>query len=217
MRLEPESIPFPFSRLYLLAVARSKFFRTLYATVAEEVSAQLREGVVLDAACGPGDLAIKLAGLRPGLKIWGVDLSRDMVRLAARQAAASPHGARLRFERADVARLPFAEAAFDAAVSTVSLHHWRRPGQALAELHRVLKPYGFVLLCDFDRDMPAAAISAAVHRYGSKMYFLYATRLIEPFYSAASLGRLLEASPFPRWRVEPRGVLLWARLEKEPQ
>ena len=93
MRFEPESIPFPFSRLYLLAVARSAFFRDVYAQVARECSAELRSGAVLDVGCGPGDLALRLAELRPGLQVVGIDISADMVRLASRQAAASPHAA----------------------------------------------------------------------------------------------------------------------------
>jgi ubiquinone/menaquinone biosynthesis C-methylase UbiE len=215
MRFEPESIPFPFSRLYLLAVARSAFFRDVYVQVARECSAELRSGAVLDVGCGPGDLALRLAELRPGLKVVGIDISADMVRLAARQAAASPHAARLRFERADAANLSgFPDASFEAAVSSISLHHWRRPERVLEELWRVLKPGGFALLADFDRDMPHQAIAASAHRYGPKMYLLHAAKRFEPFYGAAALGRLLKVGPFRPWRIERRGVLLWARAVK---
>lgn len=215
MRLEPESIPFPFSRLYLLAVARSAFFRDLYATLAKEVSAELTSGKVLDAGCGPGDLALRLAELRPGLRVVGIDVSSDMVRLAARRASGSPQAARLRFERADVADLSaFPDASFEAVVSSIALHHWRRPERALEELWRVLRPGGFVLLVDFDRDMPNVAVAAAARRCGLQVYLLHAAKRIEPFWRAADLGRLLGGSPFQQWRVERRGVLLWARLRK---
>ncbi len=214
MRLEPESIPFPFSRLYLRAVARHAFFRDIYASVAGSVAAELREGAVLDLGCGPGRLALRLAELRPGLQVWGIDISRDMVRLASREAAATPQAPRLHFRQADAARLPFESATFDACVSTIALHHWRRPAEALGEAYRVLRPGGFCLICDFDREMSAAAIRGAAGRYGLKMYFLHAARHLEPFWSAGALGRLLEASAFERWRLERRGVLLWARLKK---
>jgi SAM-dependent methyltransferase len=47
---------------------------------------------------------------------------------------------------ADLARLPFADAVFDAAVNIVTLEHVREPGTVLQELARVLKPGGVLLL-----------------------------------------------------------------------
>jgi len=214
MRLEPESIPFPFSRLYLRAVTRTRFFRDVYASLAQEAAAQLTSGAVLDAGCGPGDLALRLAELRPGLTVWGIDISADMIRLATRRALSTPQAPRLRFERADVAALPLPDASLEAAVSSIAFHHWRRPGVALAELWRVLKPGGFATIVDLDRDMDRAAIRSAVRRWGRKMYFLHVAKRIEPFYSRGRLEPLLAASPFEHWRVERRGVLLWMRLEK---
>jgi 2-polyprenyl-3-methyl-5-hydroxy-6-metoxy-1,4-benzoquinol methylase len=225
MPFEPEAIPFPFSRLYRLFVARSPFFQDVYAEAAARVVARLASGSVLDIGCGPGSLALRLAESAPGLKVCGIDIARDMVRLAARQAKASPHAARLCFERADAADLPFEGASFEAVVSTIAFHHWRHPRRSLVQVHRVLKPGGFALLCDFNRDMTSEDISAAARRHGLLMHGLRLARRVEPFYSPARLAELLRGSPFARcpgappslgcWSLEASGVLLWARLEKD--
>jgi SAM-dependent methyltransferase len=47
---------------------------------------------------------------------------------------------------ADLSALPFPDATFDAALNVVTLEHLRQPGRALAELGRVLKPGGRLLL-----------------------------------------------------------------------
>ncbi|MFH0810814.1 MAG: class I SAM-dependent methyltransferase [Pseudomonadota bacterium] len=214
MRLGPGCIPFPFSRLYVMAVARQSLFRGLYLEVAREVSAELPQGRVLDAGCGPGDLAMRLAGLAPSLQVWGVDISKDMIRLARKRAAATAAADRLHFERADVACLPFAAASFDACVSTIALHHWRRPWLALSALYQVLRPGGFALIRDIDRNASGAAIRAAARRHGAAVRLIHLARLIESFPSQESLRRLLAESPFPTFSVERCGVFLRARLEK---
>jgi len=93
---------------------------------------------ILDAGCGTGGTQRTLAALAPSV---GVDLHPRALALA-RQRSAGP------LVRADIARLPFASASFDAVVSVDVLYH-RRVGddaRALAELARVCRPGGAVVL-----------------------------------------------------------------------
>jgi len=95
---------------------------------------------VLDAGCGPaGHLAAFLAAR--GLSLLGVDVSPACVALARR---AQPG---LRFEVADLARLPFADGAFDGVVASYSLIYTPRAllPAAVAGLARVLRPGGLLL------------------------------------------------------------------------
>jgi ubiquinone/menaquinone biosynthesis C-methylase UbiE len=101
---------------------------------------------VLDVGCGSGGLLRMLEQLGGRASFAGVDLGAD--RLASARAQA-PHHA---FARADGARLPFSDAAFDLVCqSTVlsSILDAGARGLVAAEMARVLRPGGFVLWYDF--------------------------------------------------------------------
>ena len=122
------------SRVYDLVARR--LLRGVYRRLAADVAESTPDGAtVLDIGTGPGVLLAELARRRPDLTLIGVDLSADMVSAAARNLA--PFGARASVEQADVAELPFADGSVDVVVSSLSLHHWDRPREAIGELRRV--------------------------------------------------------------------------------
>ncbi len=95
---------------------------------------------VLDAGCGTGADAAALA------RVWaaavvGVDASRSALELA-RERTAVP------VVQADVARLPFPAACFAGARSDRAVHHLTRPDVAVAELARVTRPGGRVVISE---------------------------------------------------------------------
>ena len=98
----------------------------------------LRPGIrVLDLGCGPGSITLGLAeAVAPG-EVVGVDFQPSQV--AQAQALGAARGLmNVRFEVADVYRLPFPDGSFDAAFAHVVLMHLREPVRALAEMRRVL-------------------------------------------------------------------------------
>lgn len=99
----------------------------------------------LDVGCGPGHTALALA---PRVaSVLGIDLSEAMLE-QARTLAAARGLANVEFRRADVERLPFEDARFDVVASRQSAHHYADVRAALAELARVLRPDGRLLLLD---------------------------------------------------------------------
>jgi arsenite methyltransferase len=107
---------------------------------------------VLDVGVGPGLLAAEMAAeVGPGGRVCGVDVSEPMLALA-RGRATAPGAAPVELRRADATRLPYPAASFDAAVSTQVLEYVADVPGALAELHRVLRPGGRVLVLDTDWD-----------------------------------------------------------------
>ena len=123
--------------------------RLYQRVIADLATLQLVEGKVLDAGTGPGTLARELARSLPGLQVYGIDLSEDMIGLARAHARREQLEERVHFESGDVARLPYPDQSFDAVVSTLSMHHWFELGQPLRELYRVLRPGGRVWIYDF--------------------------------------------------------------------
>lgn len=104
---------------------------------------------VLDAGCGPGPVAMTLAPHVRG--VTAVDFSQSMLDVAAASAAARGL-ANIAFEHGDIAAMPFAPASFDRIVSRYSAHHWLQPARILQEFRRLVKPDGFILLCDVMAD-----------------------------------------------------------------
>jgi SAM-dependent methyltransferase len=99
----------------------------------------------LDAACGPGLVARGLAA-RVG-RVDGVDMTPAMVELARREAERERVGNAV-FAVGDATALAFADGTFAGAVTRFSLHHVPRPGRVVAELARVVRPGGAVVVAD---------------------------------------------------------------------
>lgn len=94
---------------------------------------------VLDVGCGAG-ANLELLGERfPGAALHGVDVEREPLRACVADR-------RLSVSLADAARLPFASASFDLVAALDALEHFADDAAALAELHRVCRPGGALLV-----------------------------------------------------------------------
>ena len=142
--------PIHWARIYDLSVGllgpRGRRLRSMFAD-----DLQLRDGDrVLDVGCGSGRLAILFAArVAPSGSVDGIDAAAEMIKLAT--ARARRHGLPAHFQAAFAQRLPFADTSFDAVACTLALHHVAEDDQqtAVAEMHRVLKPGGRLLLAEF--------------------------------------------------------------------
>lgn len=105
---------------------------------------------LVDIGCGTGLFVADLAQtVGPAGHVLGIDLSPSMLALARRRCADWPWVA---CEQGDALAIPGADAEFDAAVSVQVLEYVADIDQALAEIHRVLRPGGRALLVDSDHD-----------------------------------------------------------------
>jgi ubiquinone/menaquinone biosynthesis C-methylase UbiE len=78
--------------------------------------------------------------------VAGVDPSDTMLRQASRRNRRAIAAGRVRLERGEAAKLPFAGASFDKALAANCVQFWRDLPGALAELRRVLAPGGTLLI-----------------------------------------------------------------------
>jgi SAM-dependent methyltransferase len=95
----------------------------------------------------------------------GVDMSRDMLALARARLAERGLADRAAVRQADMYRLPFADASFDAVAMQMVLHYAEEPAAALAEAARVLRPGGTLLVADLAAHDDAALMQRQAHRW----------------------------------------------------
>jgi ubiquinone/menaquinone biosynthesis C-methylase UbiE len=116
----------------------------------KELTRYSPQGTLLDIGCGPGYLAAEIIRKYPELQVIGLDISRDMLDLAANNL----HSNKVRLVLGDAAALPIGESSIDFVVSSLSLHHWDNPAASFREIYRVLRPGGRYLIMDMRRDAP---------------------------------------------------------------
>lgn len=127
------------SRLAALGDSRVAALRERIAALAPLAG----DEIALDAGTGTGALAFALAPLVR--EVIAVDLVEEMLAQARARAAEHPN---VRFVVGDVLDLPLADGSVDLAASARTLHHLERPEIAIAELARVTRPGGRVLVVD---------------------------------------------------------------------
>jgi ubiquinone/menaquinone biosynthesis C-methylase UbiE len=172
-------------------------FRDVFPPLVEDLLPSMqgvRRG--LDVGCGPGQFTILLAERVPQVEMWGIDLAPTMIELARGHAARSSAAARLHFEVADVARLPFPDDHFDAVMSSGSIKHWPDQRKALGEIHRVLAPGGVAFIGEMNRLAPPAAIAAQRGRLRHWLFRLIYPRVFTKALSPEEARTLFAASPF---------------------
>lgn len=103
----------------------------------------------LESACGTGLVSRALAGKVDS--VAGVDLTSAMLE-QAKSGAAEDGIENASFSVGDATALEFADGSFDGAVTRLSLHHIPVPGRAIAELARVVRPGGSVIVGDLVAD-----------------------------------------------------------------
>jgi len=140
------------------------------------------QGVLLDASCGSGLFSRRFASSGAYGSVVALDFSASMLRQVdsfakkelGRDYAAPPElgGRALSLVRADIGRLPFPSDALDGVHASAAIHCWPAPANAVAEIARVLKPGGVLVMSTFTPRSPMAAAGSgsgnAPYRFWSR-------------------------------------------------
>ncbi len=175
---------------------------------AAEIVAGWNPSTLLDLATGSGDLALTIARRLPAVEITGADFCAEMLDAARSKGLTNT-------VVADALQLPFAAANFDAVTVGFGLRNMADWGAALAEMARVLRPGGRLLVLDFS--LPRGRLRPIYRGYlhhvlpwvaglvtGEKKAYDYLGESIERFPSGAEMCALIERSGFREATAEPR-------------
>lgn len=130
---------------HVLSVNIDKRWRRLVRENLSDVLAN-ENAVVLDVACGTGDLSIELAS-NAKAKVIGTDFCRPMLTLANEKTARI--SLPVPYLEADAMQLSFADESFDAVTIAFGLRNLSNFRDGLAELRRILKPGGRLVVLEF--------------------------------------------------------------------
>lgn len=100
---------------------------------------------MLDVGCGAGQIAIPAA--KAGVKVTGIDIASNLIEQA--RARAAQEGVDARFEEGDAEMLPCADAEFDLVVSLIGAMFAPQPDRVVAELMRVCRPGGRIVMANW--------------------------------------------------------------------
>lgn len=143
---------------YEVGVRQSLAYESSQTTLGRFIT-EIKGGRVLDIGCGPGNLLVPLA--RRGNQVWGFDLSRHTLHLAAEYLRQSGLAQKVQLVQGSALILPFASGQFDRVFAVGILHHTPDAHAGFSELCRVLKAEGCAYL--------------ALYHKGSYYHVLYQT------------------------------------------
>ncbi len=130
---------------HVLSVNIDKRWRRLVRASLQEIL-DLNEAVVLDVACGTGDLSLELKE-HAKAKIIGTDFCRPMLTIAFEKAADKEMA--IPFVEADAMRLAWPDETFDAVTIAFGLRNLSNFSDGLKELRRILKTGGKLVVLEF--------------------------------------------------------------------
>lgn len=155
--------------------------------------------VVLDVACGTGDLAFELARrVAPGGEVTGIDFTEPMLKLARQKAQGQ--ALPVKFAWGDALDLRFADDTFDAVTCAFGLRNMEDRQQALDQMARVTKPGGRVVILELTPPSNGVArvyMDDVVPRLGQMIArardaYTYLPASAKAFPKPAALGHMLQ-------------------------
>ena len=189
---------------------------------AKAVAARLNSGAsVLEVAPGPGFFAIELANLGD-FRITGLDISRTLVEIAARNARNA--GAKIDFRLGNASSMQFPDGSFDFVYCSAAFKNFSEPVKAMNEFHRVLRPGREALIADLCKDASVEEIDAYVKQSGRNRIDAWMTKwtfrhvLLKRAYTRNDFVQMAKDSSFGACQIEPStiGLEVWFMKAAQP-
>jgi ubiquinone/menaquinone biosynthesis C-methylase UbiE len=123
-------------------------------------------GRVLDVGTGTARIPVLICQRDPSVRVVGIDLSREMLAIAAKNVDAAGFTAQISVELQDAKHLDATDGAYDAVISNTILHHVPEPEAVLSEMWRVVARGGALFVRDLARPASREEVDALVRLHG---------------------------------------------------
>ncbi|MEM2690445.1 MAG: class I SAM-dependent methyltransferase [Nitrososphaerota archaeon] len=219
-----EEIPWPFSRLYDRYVNR--IFVNWFKRIADEIKDRQILGTIVDIGTGPGRLPIEIAKQVADVKVFGIDISEDMIRIAKRNAEKEGVSGKVEFKVGSAYNTGFEDNSVDLVLSTGLIHHLKWPRKALDEVYRILKRGGEAWIYDGRKDAARTELKKTIQSLGMEKILplpLWIIERIWPYihigyktetYTSGKIGKAIKGSMFKDYEVEIEGAYVKIMLKK---
>jgi ubiquinone/menaquinone biosynthesis C-methylase UbiE len=220
----PEKIPWPFTRFY--DRYPNRIFVKWFKRIAASIKDRAISGNILDIGTGPGRLPIEIAKQVKNVKVFGIDLSENMVKIANRNADREGVGDRVEFKARSAYDTGFENNSIDLVVSTGTIHHLSRPLVAFNEIYRILKRGGEAWLFDGRKDVTRAEFEETVRSLGIEEDIPVPLQIMERIwprihvgyktevYSSGKIGKAIKESLFEKYAITAEGAFIRIELRK---
>jgi len=220
----PEKIPWPFTRFY--DRYPNRIFAKWFRRIAVDIRNRAVSGTIIDVGTGPGRLPIEIAKQVENAKVFGIDLSQDMIKIAKRNADREGVGDRVEFRVGSAYNTGFENNSIDLVVSTGTMHHLSKPLVAFNEIYRILKRGGEAWLFDGRKDVTRAEFEETVRRLGIEEDIPLPLSIMgriwprihvgfktEVYYSG-KIGKAIRESLFEKYNITTEGAFIRIELRK---
>jgi ubiquinone/menaquinone biosynthesis C-methylase UbiE len=217
-------IPWPFTRFY--DRYPNRIFVKWFQRIAADVKNRGILGKILDIGTGPGRLPIEIAKQVKNAKVFGIDISDDMIKIARKNAGREGLEGRVEFKVKSANDTGFENNSIDLVVSTGMLHHLSQPIKAFNEIYRILRPGGEAWLFDGRRDATRAEFEGTVRDLGIEEDIPLPLAVIERLwprihvgyktevYKSGKIDKAIKESPFSRANTKAEGAFIRIELKK---
>jgi len=167
-------------------------FTNLNRRIARLISLQ-KGSSLLDVGCGWGLLLQTLSQKDKSLKLFGIDISPEMVKVAKRNFQNSKQ---VEIKEGSADKLPYKSNSFDNVTCILSFHHHPDSQQSLREMYRVLKPKGRLYLFDPFTDGPIRKfiLLVAALFFGEKNISVYSKTQMRSFLKKTGFKKITQYS-----------------------
>lgn len=143
-----DTLPNVPSMLDLLRISPRRLFPSGTAELCHQIgllTGMSEDQEVLDVGCGLG-FSLEYLVKEFGIQGFGVDIASDLVERATKRTRNEEIASKVQFQTGPSSALPYRDEIFDVTIGEIGLANHCEPGEAIAELVRVTKPTGFVVL-----------------------------------------------------------------------
>ena len=172
---------------------------------------------VVDVCCGTGDLAMAVARRMPEARVIACDFARPMLDLARRKFAEAGFSDRAAVLEADALALPLPDASVDAITCAFGLRNLADPSRGLAEMLRVLRPWGAAVVLEFHPPGGRGVLAGAFRLYFRRILpnlgawisgsrhggYRYLVESVEAFSAPEATAAAMARTGFESVRIEP--------------